>query len=86
MHLCTILVIDSTLILVDVLYFSDLYWKQAWEKNILKEIKLGLLVAFESKAEIPKIGEVSHIPPNPTLQSMINVILYEEDGATHKPS
>ncbi len=33
MHLCTILVIDSTLILVDVLYFSDLYWKQAWEKT-----------------------------------------------------
>ncbi len=24
---------------------------------------MGMLVAFESKAEIPKIGEVSHIPP-----------------------
>ncbi len=55
-------------------------------RDILKEIKLGMLVAFESKAEIPKIGEVSHIPPNPTLQSMINVILYKQEGATHKPT
>jgi hypothetical protein len=54
-------------------------------RDILKELKVGMLVALQSKAEIPKIGEVSHIPPNPTPKSKIAIILYEQERSTHKP-
>ena len=38
-------------------------------RDILKELKVGMLVAVQSKYEIPRIGEVTQIPPNPTMES-----------------
>lgn len=35
--------------------------------NIIKDLKLGMLVALQSKSEVPTIGEVSWIEPNTSL-------------------
>ena len=40
-------------------------------RHILKELKKGMLVAIESKDEIPRIGEVMWIQTNPTLDSKV---------------
>ena len=54
-------------------------------RHILKELKRGMLVAVESKDEIPRIGEVMWIQPNPTLDSKVAILLYEQEKSPHKP-
>ena len=54
-------------------------------RDILKELKVGMLVALQSKTEIPRIGIVSCIPPNPTLASQVSIKVYEQEKSSHKP-
>lgn len=44
-----------------------------------------MLVALQEKSEIPRIGEVIWIQPNPTQESTITILLYEQEKCTHKP-
>lgn len=45
-----------------------------------------MLVAVEGKSEIPTIGEVTAIEPNPTLESKFSYITYQQDKkSVHKP-
>jgi hypothetical protein len=55
-------------------------------RNILQELKVGMLVAVPGKDAIPTIGEVAAIPPNPTVDSQVTLTLWIVDkGQTHKP-
>ena len=54
-------------------------------RDILKDIRIGMLVALQSKSEVPKVGEVLFLPPNPTLDCTISITLYEQEKAPHKP-
>ena len=69
------------------IYIGNRRGKTAVLKNrdILKDLRLGMLVALESKEEIPYIGEVTLIPPNPALESEVKLLLYQQEKASHKP-
>ena len=52
--------------------------------DILRELRRGMLVAVQGKSEVPVIGEVLSIPPNPDLHSKILIVLYDQERAVHK--
>lgn len=54
-------------------------------RDILKELKLGMLVALQSKCDIPRIGEVLWIQPNPDLQSKVKILVFEQEKCPQKP-
>lgn len=54
-------------------------------RDILKELKVGMLVAYNGKSSIPSVAEVTQIPPNPSLESSINAVTFEQERAPHKP-
>jgi predicted RNA-binding protein with PUA-like domain len=55
-------------------------------RDILKELKSGMLLAYKcDNSEIPNIAQVVNIPPNPTMDSAVGVVLYKQEKAPHKP-
>ena len=53
-------------------------------RNVTQELKNGMIVAFEEDRGVC-IAEVSCIPPNPCLDSMISINLFRQERAPHKP-
>lgn len=53
-------------------------------RDIVKELKVGMLVAVQGKSEIPTIGEVTHIPPNPSKENEVSLIVSEQESSIHK--
>ena len=68
-------------------YIGNRRGKKAIRENrdVLKELRLGMMVAITATSEIPMIAEVSSIEPNPTLESRITVTLFEQESNKHKP-
>lgn len=54
-------------------------------RDVLKELKVGMLVAYSSHNDIPNIARVINTPSNPTMDSVIDVVLFKQEKAPHKP-
>ena len=53
-------------------------------QDVLKELEVGMMVAMKVD-NFPKLGRVTGVPTNATLQSTIDVIWYRQQKASHKP-
>ena len=54
-------------------------------QDILKGLSVGMMVATKDSNSFPKLGKVTNIPLNPTLESNIEVLWYQQEKASHKP-
>ena len=55
-------------------------------RDILKELKTGMLFAYKcAHSDIPNIAQVVNIPSNPTMECAIEVVLFKQEKAPHKP-
>ena len=53
-------------------------------RDVVKELRVGALIAIAG-INFPKVGEVLSIPPNPSLDSDIDVQWMNQERAPHKP-
>ena len=54
--------------------------------NVVKDLKIGMMLAFRSMTnQVPDIGKVCCIASNPNINSQIEVKLFKQERAPHKP-
>lgn len=53
-------------------------------RDIVRELELGMFVAISSTA-IPVVGEVSYLPADPSITCNINILVWKQEKAPHKP-
>jgi hypothetical protein len=54
-------------------------------RDIVKELRIGMLIAVTGKDRMPKVGRVHAIPPNFTYDSSIPIQWMIQERAPHKP-
>ena len=54
-------------------------------RDVVKELQKGMLVATDMGEDFPQIGTVQAIPPNPDATSEIAIELMQQERAPHKP-